>query len=135
MDASMNFSFKADARKPKNRTAVRVAALAGLTFLVVPLSAAIAQDMSFDLEEAESGEVAAEAEAGGEVSAEAKAGAAGDVLSELASTPEEETTRSNQPAFYSRPRDSSFRLKRKRTPRLSKGFFYADYEHWGGSSV
>jgi outer membrane beta-barrel protein len=87
----MNFSFKADARKPKNRTAVRVAALAGLTFLVVPLSAAIAQDMSFDLEEAESGKVAAEAEAGGEVSAEAEADTSGDVLSELASTPEEDT--------------------------------------------
>lgn len=55
--------------------------------------------MTFGLEEAESGEVSAEAEAGGEAEAgaeaapaEAEAAPGGDVLSELAAAPEEETT-------------------------------------------
>ncbi len=92
MDATMNFRSKADARKPKNSAAVWTGALVGLAFLAVPFSTSTAQDMSFDLDEAESGEVAAEAEAEGEVSAEAGAGAEGDVLSELADAPEDDLT-------------------------------------------
>jgi len=95
MDATMNFSSKADAGKPKNGAVIWTAALAVLAFLAIPASATIAQDMTFDLDETESGEAAVDAEAEADVStrgeAEAVGGVGGDVLSDLASTPDEET--------------------------------------------